>query len=126
MTDQKISIQMDTDGNLKIPSRPIIPFIEGDGTGPDIWRATRMVLDAAVAKGYGGQRKIDWLEILAGEKAFKATKEWLPAETVEKIRQYHVAIKGPLTTPVGEGIRSVNSKLGLRSCQRTLCRPGDH
>jgi isocitrate dehydrogenase len=124
MTDQKISIQMDTDGNLEVPSRPIIPFIEGDGTGPDIWWATRMVLDAAVAKGYGGQRKIDWLEVLAGEKAFKATGEWLPAETVEKIRQYHVAIKGPLTTPVGEGIRSVNVALrqilDLYACVRPV------
>jgi len=111
MSDKKTSIQLDADGNLLVPSRPIIPFIEGDGTGPDIWRATREVLDAAVIKSYEGQRRIDWLEILAGEKAFKATGEWLPPETVNQIRQYHVAIKGPLTTPVGRGIRSVNVAL---------------
>ena len=111
MTDKKTSIQLDADGNLQVPSRPIIPFIEGDGTGPDIWRATRAVLDAAVIKSYDGQRRIDWLEILAGEKAFKTTGEWLPQDTVDQIRQYHVAIKGPLTTPVGRGIRSVNVAL---------------
>ncbi|OQY02934.1 MAG: NADP-dependent isocitrate dehydrogenase [Desulfobacteraceae bacterium 4572_123] len=124
MSDKKTSIQLDADGNLLVPSRPIIPFIEGDGTGPDIWRATRAVLDAAVIKSYDGQRRIDWLEILAGEKAFKTTGEWLPEKTVEKIRQYHVAIKGPLTTPVGRGIRSVNVALrqilDLYACVRPV------
>ncbi|RLC32861.1 MAG: NADP-dependent isocitrate dehydrogenase, partial [Deltaproteobacteria bacterium] len=109
---------------LQVPSRPVIPFIEGDGIGPDIWRATRAVVDAAVEKGYDGQRRIRWLEVLAGEKAFKATGEWLPQETVEKIRQYHVAIKGPLTTPVGRGIRSVNvalrQTLDLYACVRPV------
>lgn len=96
---------------LSVPDRPIIPFIEGDGTGPDIWRASVRVLDAAVEKAYGGQRKLEWMEVLAGEKAFNATGEWLPESTVEACREYLVSIKGPLTTPVGGGIRSLNVAL---------------
>ena len=96
---------------LNVPDRPIIPFIEGDGTGPDIWRASVRVLDAAVAKAYGDKRKLEWMEVLAGEKAFNATGEWLPESTVEACREYLVSIKGPLTTPVGGGIRSLNVAL---------------
>ena len=88
---------------LNVPDRPIIPFIEGDGIGPDIWRASVRVLDAAVAKAYGGRKKIEWMEVLAGEKAFDATGHWLPDSTVEACREYIVSIKGPLTTPVGGG-----------------------
>src|ERR1041385_6243763 len=90
---------------------PTIPFIEGDGTGPDIWRAARRVFDAAVAKASGGRRRVEWLEVLAGEKAFRQAGSWLPEATLETIRQYRVAIKGPLTTPVGGGIRSLNVAL---------------
>ncbi len=96
---------------LNVPDHPIIPFIEGDGTGPDIWRASVRVLDAAVAKAYGGQRKLEWMEVLAGEKAFNATGNWLPDATVDACREYLVSIKGPLTTPVGGGIRSLNVAL---------------
>ncbi len=96
---------------LNVPDRPIIPFIEGDGTGPDIWRASVRVLDAAVAKAYGGKKKIEWLEVLAGEKAFNSTGNWLPDDTVQACRDYVVSIKGPLTTPVGGGIRSLNVAL---------------
>ena len=96
---------------LNVPDRPIIPFIEGDGTGPDIWRASVRVLDAAVAKAYGGKRKLMWMEVLAGEKAFENTGNWLPDETVTACRDYLVSIKGPLTTPVGGGIRSLNVAL---------------
>src|SRR5499433_2212097 len=92
--------------SLRVPDRPIIPFIEGDGTGRDIWRASQAVFDAAVAKAYGGKRRVAWTEVLAGEKAFKQTKNWLPDETIEAFRTYLVGIKGPLTTPVGGGIRS--------------------
>src|SRR6267154_677262 len=98
-------------GQLVVPDDPIIPFIEGDGTGPDIWRASVRVLDAAVEKAYGGKKKIAWLEVLAGEKAFKQSGNWLPDETVEAFREYFVGIKGPLTTPVGGGIRSLNVAL---------------
>ena len=100
-----------TPAGLAVPDRPIIPFIEGDGTGPDIWRASVRVLDAAVAKAYGGKRRIEWMEVLAGEKAFNATGNWLPDETVAACRDYLVSIKGPLTTPVGGGIRSLNVAL---------------
>ena len=100
-----------TPGGLAVPDRPIIPFIEGDGTGPDIWRASVRVLDAAVAKAYGGKRRIEWMEVLAGEKAFNATGNWLPDDTVAACRDYLVSIKGPLTTPVGGGIRSLNVAL---------------
>ncbi len=98
-------------GRLVVPDNPIIPFIEGDGTGPDIWRASVRVLDAAVAKAYGGKRKIAWMEVYAGEKSFKQFNNWLPDETVEAFRTYLVGIKGPLTTPVGGGIRSLNVAL---------------
>ena len=98
-------------GRLVVPDDPIIPFIEGDGTGPDIWRASVRVLDAAVAKAYGGTRKIAWKEVYAGEKANQMFKTWLPDDTVEAFRQYYVGIKGPLTTPVGGGIRSLNVAL---------------
>ena len=104
----KISIQ---NGKLTVPDQPIIPFIEGDGTGRDIWRASVRVMDAAVQKAYGGKRKIHWMEVYAGEKSFNAFKSWLPDETVEACREYLVSIKGPLTTPVGGGIRSLNVAL---------------
>jgi isocitrate dehydrogenase len=100
-----------TAGKLNVPAEPIVPFIEGDGTGPDIWRASQLVFDAAVAKAYGGQRKLVWKEVLAGEKAFNQTGEWLPEATLEAFRTYLVGIKGPLTTPVGGGIRSLNVAL---------------
>jgi isocitrate dehydrogenase len=99
------------DGKLQVPDRPVIPFIEGDGTGPDIWRASVRVLDAAVAKAYGGKRKIAWMEVYAGEKAFKQENNWLPDETVDAFREFLVGIKGPLTTPIGGGIRSLNVAL---------------
>ncbi len=109
---------------LEIPDRPIIPFIEGDGTGPDIWRATRRVLDGAVEKTYGGSRAIAWFEVLAGEKAFTRTNDWLPQDTLDAIQRYRVAIKGPLTTPVGGGIRSLNvtlrQVLDLYACVRPV------
>ena len=98
-------------GKTIVPDRPIIPFVEGDGIGPDIWSATRHVLDAAVAKSYGGRRAIAWHEVYAGEKAYESHGEWLPEATVEAVREYKVAIKGPLTTPVGGGIRSLNVAL---------------
>src|SRR6478609_2115613 len=99
------------DGRLVVPDNPIIPFIEGDGTGPDIWRASVRVFDAAVKKAYDGKRKIEWLEVFAGEKSFKQFNNWLPDDTVEAFRHYRVGIKGPLTTPVGGGIRSLNVAL---------------
>jgi isocitrate dehydrogenase len=108
MNGEKITIEK---GNLIVPDHPVIPFIEGDGTGPDIWNASVRVFDAAVEKAYSGRRKIMWKEVLAGEKAFKQTGNWLPDETLDAIREYIVAIKGPLTTPVGGGIRSLNVAL---------------
>ena len=111
-------------GRWVVPDRPIIPFIEGDGTGPDIWRAARRVFDASVARVSKGKRQIDWLEILAGEKAFKQTGNWLPDATLDTIRTHRVAIKGPLTTPVGGGIRSLNvtlrQVLDLYACIRPV------
>ena len=104
-------ITMGAGNKLNVPDNPIIPFIEGDGTGRDIWRASVRVLDAAVAKAYGGKRKVAWHEVLAGEKAFKQTNNWLPDETFEAFRTYLVGIKGPLTTPIGGGIRSLNVAL---------------
>jgi isocitrate dehydrogenase len=98
-------------GRLSVPDRPIVPFIEGDGTGPDIWRASQRVLDAAVAKAYGGKRQIAWREVMAGEKSFKQSSNWLPDETLDAFREFRVGIKGPLTTPVGGGIRSLNVAL---------------
>src|SRR5262245_63833461 len=98
-----------TNAGLQVPSNPTLPFIEGDGTGPDIWRSSVRVFDAAVAKAYNGQKKITWKEVLAGEKAFNTTGNWLPEETLAAYRQYLVGIKGPLTTPIGGGIRSLNA-----------------
>src|SRR5512143_3883979 len=98
-------------GRLQVPDRPVVPFIEGDGTGPDIWRASVRVLDAAVEKAYRGRRKIAWMEVYAGEKAFRRLDTWLPDETVAAFREFLVGIKGPLTTPIGGGIRSLNVAL---------------
>jgi isocitrate dehydrogenase len=100
-----------TEDGLNVPVNPIIPFIEGDGIGPDIWAAAQNVFDTAVSRAYGGERQIEWVEVLAGEKAFNETGEWLPEVTVDKFREYLVGIKGPLTTPVGGGIRSLNVAL---------------
>jgi isocitrate dehydrogenase len=112
------------DGHPVVPDRPIIPFIEGDGIGPDIWRATESVVDAAVEKTYGGDRRIQWMEIYAGEKAQEKTGEWLPEETYDALREFKIGIKGPLTTPVGGGIRSLNvtlrKVLDLYSCVRPV------
>ena len=112
------------DGRWRVPDHPIIPFIEGDGTGPDIWRASRRVFDATVGKVYGDKRQVDWLEVLAGEKAFKQVGHWLPDATLDAIRTHRVAIKGPLTTPVGGGIRSLNvtlrQMLDLYACIRPV------
>ncbi len=111
-------------GQLVVPDNPIIPFIEGDGTGPDIWRASVRVFDAAVAKAFGGKKKIVWFEIFAGEKAFNQFNEWLPNDTIEAVKKYKIAIKGPLTTPVGGGIRSLNvtlrQLLDLYACVRPV------
>jgi isocitrate dehydrogenase len=121
MQAEKITL---VDGQLNVPNNPIIPFIEGDGTGPDIWAASSRVLDAAVEKAYNGNRKIEWKEVLAGEKAFNITSEWLPQETLNLIEEYMIAIKGPLTTPVGGGIRSLNvalrQELDLFVCLRPV------
>jgi len=112
------------EGRFAVPDRPIIPFIEGDGTGPDIWRAAKAVFDAAVEKAYGGQRKVVWYEIFAGEKAFQRFNTWLPDDTLKAIERFRVAIKGPLTTPVGGGIRSLNVSLrqllNLYVCMRPV------
>lgn len=122
MTSQKIT--MGANGKLNVPDNPTIPFIEGDGIGPDVWKASKMVLDAAVKHTYGGKRKIEWKEMLAGEKAFNQTGEWLPAETLDIAKEYLVSIKGPLTTPVGGGIRSLNvamrQELDLYVCLRPV------
>lgn len=121
MKGEKISV---VNGVLNVPANPIVPFIEGDGIGPDIWASASRVLDAAVEKAYSGERKIVWKEVLAGEKAFNETGEWLPSETLEEIREYLIAIKGPLTTPVGGGIRSLNvalrQELDLYVCLRPV------
>ncbi len=121
MTAQKITISNNV---LNVPNHPIIPFIEGDGTGPDIWKASVKVFDAAVQKSYGGERKIEWKEVLAGEKAFNKTGNWLPDETLGAFKEYLVGIKGPLTTPVGGGIRSLNvalrQVLDLYACVRPV------
>ncbi|CAH8716117.1 NADP-dependent isocitrate dehydrogenase [Paenibacillus thiaminolyticus] len=118
---EKITIQ---DGKLQVPNHPIIPFIEGDGTGRDIWRASKRVLDAAVEKAYNGERKLAWYEVFAGEKAYNTYGEWLPNDTLTAIREYIVAIKGPLTTPIGGGIRSLNvalrQELDLYTCLRPV------
>ena len=121
---EKQRIAKRSDGSLNVPDHPIIPFIEGDGIGPDIWRATRIVLDAAVEKAFGGERQVDWLAVLAGEKSFRTTGTWLPDETLADIEAHIVAIKGPMTTPVGKGIRSLNvairQKLDLYTCVRPV------
>ncbi|WP_343673707.1 NADP-dependent isocitrate dehydrogenase [Chitinophaga sp.] len=121
MPAEKISM---TNGQLSVPSNPIIPFIEGDGIGPDIWAASVRVFDAAVEKAYGGKRKIEWKEVLAGEKAFQQTGEWLPKATLDAFKEYLVSIKGPLSTPVGGGIRSLNvamrQELDLYACVRPV------
>lgn len=117
-------IEIQEDGRLSVPDHPVIPFIEGDGVGPDIWRASRRVFDAAVEKCYRGRRKVDWIEVYAGEKAFRMKGDWAPEETIEAIQRYKVGIKGPLTTPVGEGIRSINvllrQRLDLYACIRPV------
>ena len=117
-------IEIRSDGSLNVPEVPIIPYIEGDGVGPDIWRASVRVFDAAVKKSYGVKRKVYWLEVYAGEKAFQLEKEWAPEETIETIREHKIGIKGPLTTPVGGGIRSINvllrQKLDLYACIRPV------
>ena len=111
-------------GTFHVPDQPIIPFIEGDGTGPDIWRASVRVFDAAVERAYAGKKRIHWMEVLAGEKAHTTTGEWMPAESLEAVREFKVAIKGPLTTPVGGGIRSLNvalrQELDLYACIRPV------
>jgi len=121
MSGQKITLE---NGKLNVPNNPIIPFIEGDGIGPDVWAAAVRVFDAAVEKAYNGNKKIEWKEIYAGEKSFNKTKEWLPQATLDSINEYLIAIKGPLTTPVGGGIRSLNvalrQKLDLFTCLRPV------
>ena len=117
-------ITINSDGTLTVPDTPQIPFIEGDGIGPEIWSATRQVIDAAVHHAYGGQKKISWIEIFAGEKGFEKTGSWLPDETLAQIEKHAVAIKGPMTTPVGKGIRSLNvairQTLDLYACVRPV------
>jgi isocitrate dehydrogenase len=118
---EKITVD---NGQLNVPERPIIPFIEGDGTGPDIWASAKRVLEAAVDKAYNGQKSIEWKEVYAGQKAFDKTGEWLPEDTLDKIRDYKIAIKGPLTTPIGGGFRSLNvalrQELDLFTCLRPV------
>ena len=120
-TGEKVTVE---NGKLSVPDNPIIPFIEGDGTGPDIWRAAKIVLDASIEKAYRGKRKIEWMEVYAGEKAHKIYDEWLPEETVKAISEFIIAIKGPLTTPVGGGFRSLNvtlrKVLDLYACVRPV------
>ena len=117
-------IQYDSNGKRIVPDQPIVPYIEGDGVGPDIWKASARVFDAAVRKCYGGKKKVQWYEVFAGEKAFQRTGEWAPEETIETIRDHNIGIKGPLTTPVGEGIRSINvllrQRLDLYACIRPV------
>src|SRR5262245_61443672 len=118
---EKITIQ---GGVLRVPEAPVIPYVEGDGTGRDIWRASQRVFDAAVERAFGGRRRIAWLEVLAGEKAFNRTGQWMPPETLDAFRSHLVGIKGPLTTPVGGGIRSLNvalrQELDLYVCLRPV------
>ncbi|MBU9710636.1 NADP-dependent isocitrate dehydrogenase [Evansella tamaricis] len=121
MAGEKITV---SNGELNVPNQPIIPFIEGDGIGPDIWKAASRVMEAAVEKAYNGEKSIVWKEVLAGEKAYNQTGEWLPAETLDTIREYIIGIKGPLTTPIGGGIRSLNvalrQELDLYTCLRPV------
>jgi isocitrate dehydrogenase len=118
------SIRRNSDGSIQVPDAPIIPYIEGDGIGPDIWYAARMVMDGAIAKTYGGRKKISWLELPVGEKGFQQSGDWLPDAALNAIKAHRVAIKGPLTTPVGKGIRSLNvsirQKLDLYACVRPV------
>src|SRR5690625_2430643 len=118
---EKITVD---NGKMNVPDNPIIPFIEGDGTGPDIWASSKRVIEAAVDKAYNGKKAIEWKEVYAGQKAFDKTSEWLPNETLENIRDYKVAIKGPLTTPIGGGFRSLNvalrQELDLFTCLRPV------
>lgn len=111
-------------GNLNVPDTPVIPFIEGDGTGPDIWAAASRVIEAAVEKAYDGKKSIEWKEVYAGQKSYDNSGEWLPDETLNQINEYKIAIKGPLTTPIGGGIRSLNvalrQKLDLFTCLRPV------
>ncbi|WP_146551088.1 NADP-dependent isocitrate dehydrogenase [Rummeliibacillus sp. SL167] len=123
MSNEKIIVE---NGVLKVPNNPVIPFIEGDGIGPDIWAAASRVIDAAVKKAYNGEKKIQWLEVLAGQKAFDKTGEWLPQETLDKINEYLIAIKGPLTTPIGGGIRSLNVALRQQLDLYVCLRPVRH
>lgn len=117
-------ITMGSDGILQVPDQPIIPFIEGDGIGPEIWVVAQKVFDAAVEHAYQGKRKIEWKEMYAGEKAYRLTGEWLPADTLQTAKDYIVSIKGPLTTPIGGGIRSLNvamrQDLDLFACVRPV------
>jgi isocitrate dehydrogenase len=122
-TGETITIQ---DGVLQVPNNPVIPFIEGDGIGPDIWAASQRVFDAAVEKAYGGEKKIAWFEVLAGEKSYKQVQSWLPEDTLTAFREYLVGIKGPLTTPVGGGIRSINVALRQELDLYTCLRPVRH
>ncbi|RKX35442.1 MAG: NADP-dependent isocitrate dehydrogenase [Verrucomicrobia bacterium] len=122
-TGETISIQ---DGVLQVPNNPVIPFIEGDGIGPDIWAASKRVLDAAIEKAYGGEKKIAWFEVLAGEKSYNQVQSWLPEDTLVAFREYLVGIKGPLTTPVGGGIRSINVALRQELDLYTCLRPVRH
>lgn len=121
MTAEKIT--QGTEG-LNVPNEPIIPFIIGDGIGPDIWKAASRVIDAAVEKAYNGEKRIEWKEVLAGQKAFDTTGEWLPQETLDTIKEYLIAVKGPLTTPIGGGIRSIsewNGSWNITSWPQTPC-----
>ncbi len=124
MTNDTARIRKNASGQWVVPDRPVIPFIEGDGIGPDIWAATRMVLDHAVSSAFGNKRRIEWKEITAGEKAYRESGEWLPMSTLQAITGHRVAIKGPLTTPVGEGMRSLNvairQQLDLYACVRPV------
>src|ERR1700750_1696188 len=117
-------ITMGNDGKLMVPNYPVIPFIEGDGIGPDIWKASVRVFDAAIAKAYNGEKKIEWKEVLAGERAFNETGSWMPDETMQAFKEYVLSIKGPLSTPVGGGIRSLNvalrQELDLYVCLRPV------
>src|SRR6266576_2033588 len=112
------------DGALSVPDNPVIPFVDGDGTGPDIWRASVRVFDAAVEKAYGGERKVSWMKVFAGEESHAKYGEWLPDETLEAFKEFRVSIKGPLSTPVGGGIRSLNvtlrQVLDLYACIRPV------
>ncbi len=123
MSTEKIVVE---NGVLNVPNNPVIPFIEGDGIGPDIWAAASRVIDSAVEKAYNGEKKIQWLEVLAGQKAFDKTGEWLPQETLDKINEYLIAIKGPLTTPIGGGIRSLNVALRQQLDLYVCLRPVRH